>query len=118
MGVPVSWFEINTHNSVALRAFYGDIFGWDLQPYPGETPYALVDTGVDGAIRGGLGDTDGANRVVIYLEVDDPQAYLDRIEQAGGRTIVPVTEIPDAVTFAHFADPEGNVIGLSKAAPG
>jgi uncharacterized protein len=45
----------------------------------------------------------------------DPQAYLDRIERVGGKTIVPVTEIPDMVTFAQFADPEGNVVGLVKA---
>jgi predicted enzyme related to lactoylglutathione lyase len=25
-----------------------------------------------------------------------------------------VTEIPDMVTFAMFADPEGNVVGLVK----
>jgi predicted enzyme related to lactoylglutathione lyase len=51
----------------------------------------------------------------FYTEVDDPQAYLDRIEQAGGRTVVPVTEIPDMVTFAQFADPQGNVVGLVKS---
>ncbi len=27
----------------------------------------------------------------------------------------PVTEIPDVVTFAQFADPDGNVIGLFKS---
>lgn len=32
-------------------------------------------------------------------------------------TIVPTTEIPDMVTFALFADPDGNVVGLVKAAP-
>jgi predicted enzyme related to lactoylglutathione lyase len=45
----------------------------------------------------------------------DLQAYLDRIEQLGGKTVVPVTEIPGLVTFAQFADPEGNVVGLVKA---
>jgi uncharacterized protein len=54
--------------------------------------------------------------VIFYIEVDDLQAYLDRIERAGGRTIVPVTVIPDMVTFAQFADPEGNVVGLTKTA--
>jgi hypothetical protein len=54
--------------------------------------------------------------VVFYVEVDDPQAYLDRIEKAGGTTVVPVTEVPGMVTFAQFADPQGNVIGLVKSA--
>ena len=114
MAAPVTWFEINSHNSVALRDFYADIFGWNLQPIDGETPYAVVDTGTEGAIGGGIGDADGANRILFYVEVDEPQAFLDRIERAGGRTLVPVTVIPDLVTFAQFADPEGNVIGLTK----
>ena len=53
--------------------------------------------------------------MVFYIEVDDPQAYLDRIEQAGGKTVVPVTET-EMVTFAQFADPQGNVVGLVKSA--
>jgi uncharacterized protein len=115
MGAPVRWFEINSRNSVALRSFYTDVFGWKTDAYPGETPYALVDTGVEGAIGGGIGEADGPNRTLFYLQVDDPQGYLDRIEQAGGKTIVPVTEIPGATTFAQFADPEGNIVGLWKA---
>ena len=28
---------------------------------------------------------------------------------------MPVTEVPDMVIFAQFADPEGNVVGITKA---
>jgi hypothetical protein len=34
-----------------------------------------------------------------YIQVDDPKAYLDRIQQAAGTTIVPVTVIPDTLTL-------------------
>jgi predicted enzyme related to lactoylglutathione lyase len=30
---------------------------------------------------------------------------------------MPVTEIPGMVTFAQFADPEGNIVGLVKSEP-
>jgi len=76
MGNPVTWFEINSVNSVALRDFYADLFGWQMQSYPGDPPYALVDTGPEGAIGGGIGEADGPSRVLFYIEVDDPQAYL------------------------------------------
>ncbi|MBA2382953.1 MAG: VOC family protein [Chloroflexi bacterium] len=112
MGNPVTWFEINSHNSMALRDFYADLFGWQMEPYPEGPPYAIVDTGRAGAIGGGIGEADGPSRVLFYIEVDDPQAHLDRILQAGGTMVVPVTEIPGATTFAHFADPEGNVLGI------
>jgi predicted enzyme related to lactoylglutathione lyase len=116
VGNPVSWFEILSRNSTALRDFYASLFGWRIEPYPGEAPYAVVDTGSEGAIRGGLGDPDGPNRVLLYIEVDDPQEVLDQVVEAGGTVVTPVTEIPETVTFAHFADPEGNVLGLSKTA--
>lgn len=113
MGAPVTWFEISTTDAKAVREFYAELFGWDLQVLE-EANYALVDVGVESGIGGGIGEAQGANQVIFYIEVDDPQAYLDRIEGAGGTTVVPVTEIPDMVTFAQFADPQGNVVGLVK----
>jgi predicted enzyme related to lactoylglutathione lyase len=115
MATPVTWFEIISRNSVALGDFYSKLFGWKLEPFPGEYPYSVVETGGDSAIRGGIGEADGPNRIIVYIEVDDPQTYLDRIEKRGGKVIVPVTTIPEVVTYAHFADPEGNVVGLVKA---
>jgi uncharacterized protein len=115
MGAPVTWFEINTAEAKAVREFYSELFGWKLQVLE-EAGYALIDTGVEGAIGGGIGEAQGPSQVVFYIEVGDPQAYLDRIERAGGKTVVPVTEIPDMVTFAQFADPQGNVVGLVKSA--
>ncbi len=115
MAAPVTWFEIISRNSVALGDFYAKTFGWKLEPFPGESPYSVVETGGDNAIRGGIGEADGSNRIIIYVEVDDPEAYLDRITRGGGKVVVPVTTIPDVVTFAHFADPQGNVVGLVKA---
>jgi uncharacterized protein len=115
MGTPVTWFEILSRNSVGLGDFYAKLFGWKLEPFPGDTPYSVVETGGDNPIRGGIGEADGANRIIVYVEVDDPAAYLNRIERAGGKTVVPVTTIPEVVTYAHFADPEGNVMGLVKA---
>jgi uncharacterized protein len=115
MGAPVTWFEINTGDPRAAREFYAALFGWQPQVLADADDYALVDTGGEGTIGGGIGQAQGPNQVIFYIEVDDPQAYLDRVEQAGGKTLVPVTEIPDMVTFAQFSDPQGNVVGLVKS---
>jgi predicted enzyme related to lactoylglutathione lyase len=114
MASKVSWFEIMGTNGTALQEFYADIFGWQLQRAPGEMNYAML-SGEDGGIGGGIGDAQQGNYVTVYIEVEDPQAFLDRIEQKGGQTVVPVTEIPNMVTFAQFRDPEGNVVGLVKS---
>ena len=46
--------------------------------------------------------------------MDDLQAYLDKAESLGGKTVMPPTEIPDIVTLAIFSDLEGNVVGMVK----
>jgi predicted enzyme related to lactoylglutathione lyase len=50
--------------------------------------------------------------VVIYIDTDDIDEMLGRIEAAGGKTLLPKTEIPGMGWFAFFADPTGNRIGL------
>ncbi len=117
MGSPVVHFEINSKNGKKLNDFYSQLFGWKVQSMEG-MDYGLVDTDTSGrGINGGIGDISQPgqpNQVTFYIEVADPQATLDQVQRMGGKTIVPVTEIPGAVTFAQFADPEGNVIGLVK----
>jgi hypothetical protein len=51
---------------------------------------------------------------VFYAQVDDIEGKLNQAVKLGGSIVVPVTEVPGMVTFAQFADPEGNVIGLVK----
>ena len=64
-------------------------------------------------IAGGIGTSqDGSSHVTFYVAVDDPQAALDKAEALGGKTVQPVMTIPDMVTLALFADPEGHVVGV------
>ncbi len=113
MGQPVVHFEILGKDAKNLQDFYSDLFGWHINNN-NLINYGEVDTGSESGIGGGIGLAQGENHVTFYIQVDDPQAHLDKIEAKGGRTVVPVTEIPDMVTFALFADPEGNVVGLVK----
>ena len=114
MGAPVIWFEVNSANSAKLRDFYSKLFDWKTE-HIGQPDYSIINTGVEGGIGGGIGQAQGPNQVTFYIAVDDLQATLDAIEKAGGKTVMPVTVIPDMVTLAQFADPDGNIIGLVKA---
>jgi predicted enzyme related to lactoylglutathione lyase len=114
MANQVSWFEVTGKDAAGLQSFYGNLFGWKIDA-GNPMNYGMVEAGV-GGIGGGIGSSDnGSKQVTFYVSVDDPQAYLDKAEQLGGSTVVPVTEIPDMVTFAQFADPEGNVVGVVKS---
>jgi predicted enzyme related to lactoylglutathione lyase len=106
---PVVHFEIIGRDGEKLQDFYSRVFGWEIDSVEG---YGLVNAeqaggGIGGGITGGE-----RSQVTFYISVDHPQAFLNRIESLGGRTVVPVTTIPGMVTFAQFADPEGNVVGL------
>ena len=112
MGQPVVHFEIGCRDRERTGSFFGALFGWEIRP---EGPASLIETGGTVGINGhitALGH-EPHHYVTFYVEVDDPQAYLKRAEALGGKTLVPPVEIPTG-TFAWFADPDGNAIGLWK----
>ncbi len=111
---PVIHWEIQSKDPKEQQEFYGKLFDWHVDDN-NPMKYGMVDTHSEGGINGGIGGSqDGPNRVTFYAQVDDLQAYLDKAEKLGGKTIMPPTVIPDAVTMAMFADPEGNIIGMVK----
>ena len=115
MGKPVVHFEIIGKDSSKLGSFYSDLFEWKIDSN-NSMNYGMVDTGGQG-INGGIAQAMGPDQtgVKIYMQVEDPQSTLDKAEKLGGKTIMPVTEVPDAnITMAMFTDPEGNVMGLIK----
>jgi uncharacterized protein len=115
---PVVWFEVLGKDGPSLQQFYGKLFDWAIADAGDGSGYGLVSA-ADKGIGGGVGKTQdgGAGHVTVFIEVDDPAAYLARAEKLGGRTIMPPMEIPQFnLTFAYFADPEGHVVGLSKGA--
>jgi predicted enzyme related to lactoylglutathione lyase len=114
MANPVVHFEILGPDGPKLRDFYQSVFEWQPQVMPGPMDYGSVAAGGSGGIGGGIGGGDAA-RVTFYVQVDDIDGYLRQIESSGGKTIVPRTVIPNVVTFANFADPQGNVVGLVES---
>lgn len=113
---PIVHFEIMGPDAGALKGFYSEFFGWNPQPFEGVDDYFVIssdEAGVGGAV--GQGDENMPNYLTVYIEVDDIDAYLEKIGAAGGSTLLPRTEVPDVVTFALFADPAGNTVGLVES---
>jgi predicted enzyme related to lactoylglutathione lyase len=52
--------------------------------------------------------------VVVYVQVDDLEAYLKKAESLGAKRLVEPTEIPGMGAWAQFTDPDGNAIGLYR----
>ena len=117
----ISWFEIPTTELERATKFYEAIFRLKLAPldlddikmrmFPIES-----QTGVGGALvySGGFHKPSSTDGPLIYLNGNpDLQNILDRVEDAGGKIMVPKTEIsPEYGYMAVIIDTEGNRIGL------
>jgi uncharacterized protein len=85
MGNPVIHFEVTGTDGEALAGFYEQLFGWKTQGVP-DMGYWLVEKEGDG-IAGGIGTSqEGPGQVTFYVQVDDPQAALDKAESPAARS--------------------------------
>ncbi len=110
MAHPVVHFELSGPDDQELAGFYADLFGWRARPVPG-IRYTLLDTG--GGISGGIATaTDSRAAATFYIETDDLQAALDKVNLIGGKTVRPITELPGTSTCALFEDFDGLLVGL------
>ncbi len=118
MGNAVAWFEVVGSDGARLREFYARLFGWQISSDDSGMDYGLVAAEEPG-IAGGIGRSQdgGPGHVTVYVEVDDPQAYLAKAEELGGKVIAPPMQVPGwDLTIALFADPDGHVVGLARGA--
>lgn len=111
MGRPVVHFEIGCRDKDKTGAFFGKLFGWNITP---AGPAHNIDTGsgIAGHITA-LGH-EPHNYTMFYVEVEDVQSSLNQAVELGGKKLVGPITIPTG-TFAWFADPDGNLIGLIKS---
>jgi predicted enzyme related to lactoylglutathione lyase len=115
---PIVHVEISANDREGAGKFYEELFGWNIQQIP-EMNYATFDYGV-GGVGGGLNpvrEDNPAGTVVVYVDTDDINADLAKIENLGGKIVTPKTEIPGMGWFGIFTDPTGNLIGLYTAIP-
>ena len=118
----ISWFEIPASDLARAQKFYETVFNTKLNPldlpnikmrmFPIEDPM----NGVGGAVvdSGGFHKPSLTDGPLIYLNANpDVQNVLDKVEAAGGKIMVPKTEIsPEYGYMAVIIDTEGNRIAL------
>jgi predicted enzyme related to lactoylglutathione lyase len=113
----ISWIEIGVSDLDRAQKFYETIL--DMQMIPMDFPnlkmrmFPVEDmTGVGGALcdSGGFHKPSESDGPLVYLNANpDVQIVLDRVEAAGGKIIVPKTEIsPEYGHMAVIIDTEGN----------
>lgn len=107
--------EIPAEDRDATARFYREVFGWSFTHVDESMsyPYTLFMTDNIGGGYAQVGELQPGD-VIVYVESADIEADLRKIEELGGKTVVPRTEITDVGWFAIFSDPTGNKLALFR----
>jgi hypothetical protein len=115
------WTELATRDTRAAETFYTQLFGW------------RVKRGPDGGMEYtefSVGETPSGGMMAMpsqvpsqvpahwtpYFQVTDCDASAAKATSAGGKTIVPPTDIPKVGRFAMIQDPQGATFAIFKPA--
>ena len=115
------WQDLMTEDAEKSRAFYEQLFGWTFEssdrlgkPYliarSGSTPVA----GITQVAR--RRPDEPIAQWISYLSVADVDSAVARLTAAGGRVLVPPTDI-QASRAAIAVDPQGALFGLVRLGP-
>jgi predicted enzyme related to lactoylglutathione lyase len=107
----LNYVELPVTDIEAAKSFYEAAFGWSLTGF-GPTYAATMTGDTDVGLQADPSETTKAPLAVI--DVDDLDAALAAVEQAGGTVTRPVFAFPGGKRF-HFTDPSGNELAVVKA---
>lgn len=108
-GARIDYVELPSATAHELtRAFYAKAFGWTFTDY-GPTYSATANGTTDVGLDGDSGSALSAPLPVV--RVDDLEAALDAVTEAGGVIARPIFVFPGGRRF-HFIDPSGSELAV------
>jgi predicted enzyme related to lactoylglutathione lyase len=127
---PVVHFEMPYDDRNRMAKFYQQAFGWLTQILGVEMGHYVLanttETGADGrpkspgAINGGFFERKPdwpAQYPSVVIAVDDVQAAMAKVKQAGGTLLGEPMEIPGVGQYVSFQDTENNRVGILQPLP-
>ncbi len=100
----INYIELPSAALTASKTFYAEVFAMklvDFGPMYSCTVSGDVDVGLDGGPEG------AKTAPLPVILVDDLEATLDAVKNAGGAIVRPIFSFPGGRRF-HFRDPSGN----------
>jgi predicted enzyme related to lactoylglutathione lyase len=113
-GQPVH-FEIPADDTAKGREFWGSLFDWKFEAFPGPFEYHMTRI----SDQTGVAITNmepGKRGIRAYFDVDDINAGAARVKELGGEASEPAP-VPSMGWFAICKDTEGNDFGLWQNDP-
>ena len=119
----LSHFMIPADDVDRARHFYSALLGWKIDPVPpspdsmgiAAMQYHAITTGpkAPGTLNsGGLYKRHLDEPILDFVQVEDIDAAVSKVEKLGGTIAQPITAIPGVGLTAMILDTEGNLIGL------
>lgn len=119
-GTP-SYVELQTPDQQAAKAFYGALFGWEIEDVPlGDGGDVYLAAGKEGdavaGIAGQMPELAGHPAFWgVYLTVDDVDATAAKVADAGGKVEAEPFDVMDLGRMAAIQDPTGARVNLWQA---
>lgn len=109
-------FDISADDPQRAIKFYKDIFGWKFEKWnSGMMEYWMITTGPkrQKGINGGMSKR-GSQVMQNMNTIDVPsvEKFSKKIQDKGGKVLMPRMGIPRVGWFATCQDPEGNTFGI------
>ena len=108
-------FEIPADDTAEGREFWGSLFGWKFEEFPGPSEYHMTRI----SDRSGVAITNmepGKRGTRAYFDVDDINAGAARVQELGG-SAAEAMAVPSMGWFSTCTDPQGNEFGLWQTDP-
>lgn len=118
---PVSWFELPADDTKRAGKFYSEVFGWETSDMGGGSLYAQTSPSGEnsmplepGVINGDISPrSEGFDKPLIVITVEDMDAKIEMIKNAGGKIILPRKDVTEMqIAWAIISDTEGNRVGI------
>ena len=106
-----------TSDTKGAGKFYSDVVGWTTHEVSsadgaGYTTFNLGDVGIAGMLN-----IPGHSAWIGYIAVDDVDAHIEKIVEAGGKLWKPATDVPGMLRIAALSDPQGAAIIVFTSNP-
>jgi predicted enzyme related to lactoylglutathione lyase len=118
----ISWFEIPVENFDRAKMFYETVLEIEIMVMPsmpdksmkyGMFPFDMEGGGVGGGLSEMEGFEPSTKGSLVYLNGgDDLNHPLSKVEEAGGKILLPKTSIGENGFMAYFMDTEGNKVAF------
>src|SRR5438552_17195506 len=106
------WFELVSRDAKKAQAFYGEVLGWKVKPFPmGDFTYEMIFAGetMIGGYAAPRNDRQPSHWI-SYVSVEDVDATAKAAAANGRKVIEAPYDLPNVGRTARIADPLGAVL--------